>query len=437
MTRILSASRGRHNSLKSLWRNFKSLDKFTKATIVFFIVLIFVTPFIVNNYQIFKPRAQTPPQKPINNIVFNDQTLNLFISGILGPFIKSYDSFTLFSGNESGSINVVDLNRWASAIHQKYPSSQIYAATSGIENITNGAPLLDKSLFTGFMYVYEPNRANEPEFTWDRAETERIWREVASIIRAQGLEAWGKPSGRALAGRDHAGAWDHGVLGTIMDGQNIQTQGSCDLTDSFSLAINDIISQFKNAGATSQLFVQITIAPGQTNSVDPAVGIECAKVAWSEPMIKRLTLWIAGSYPDPAAAFLQLRENLLAEESITPASTEVTPTPTPTSTPIPTPTPTSIPADNTFPTTSITSPLNGSTVTRGSTVTINANASDNVKISKVEFYINSSLKCVDMVSPYSCAWSVPSKKTTYKLQTKAYDTSLNFSSSPIVTVNAK
>src|SRR5439155_14642920 len=46
-----------------------------------------------------------------------------------------------------------------------------------------------------------------------------------------------------------------------------------------------------------------------------------------------------------------------------------------------------IPADLTPPTTSITSPANGATVS--STVTIQASASDNIAVTKVEFYVDS------------------------------------------------
>ena len=81
----------------------------------------------------------------------------------------------------------------------------------------------------------------------------------------------------------------------------------------------------------------------------------------------------------------------------------------------------SITVDNTAPTVSITSPLNGATVPRNSTITITANAADNVGVTKVEFYINNSLKCTDTTAAYSCAWLVPNQKTTYSLKAKAFD----------------
>jgi subtilisin family serine protease len=80
----------------------------------------------------------------------------------------------------------------------------------------------------------------------------------------------------------------------------------------------------------------------------------------------------------------------------------------------------SITVDNTAPTVSITSPLNGATVARNSTVNILANATDNVVVTKVEFYVNNSLKCTDTTAAYSCSW-VPTQKTSYTLKAKAYD----------------
>ncbi|MEW5768585.1 MAG: FG-GAP-like repeat-containing protein [bacterium] len=57
------------------------------------------------------------------------------------------------------------------------------------------------------------------------------------------------------------------------------------------------------------------------------------------------------------------------------------------------------------PVVNITSPANGATV-KG-TVTVTANASDNVRVTKVEFYIDNSLKANDTSNPYSYAWNTP------------------------------
>ena len=80
-----------------------------------------------------------------------------------------------------------------------------------------------------------------------------------------------------------------------------------------------------------------------------------------------------------------------------------------------------ITVDNTAPTVAITSPANGAQVTRNTTVNINANASDNVGVVKVEFHVNNVLKCTDTAAAYTCAWQVPNQKSTFSLKATAYD----------------
>ena len=94
--------------------------------------------------------------------------------------------------------------------------------------------------------------------------------------------------------------------------------------------------------------------------------------------------------------------------------------------------------DVTAPSVAITSPANNSTVPRGTTVTITAEASDNVGVTKVEFYVGNTLKCTDTAPAYSCAWSVPNAPNkTYKLTAKAYDAANNIATSPIITVTSQ
>lgn len=90
------------------------------------------------------------------------------------------------------------------------------------------------------------------------------------------------------------------------------------------------------------------------------------------------------------------------------------------------------PTDTTPPTASVTSPLDGSTVKAPSKVLIQADALDNVAISKVDFYVDNSLKCTDIATPYSCSWSVPGKKNaSYAITVKAYDQATNQSQTTI------
>jgi chitinase len=94
--------------------------------------------------------------------------------------------------------------------------------------------------------------------------------------------------------------------------------------------------------------------------------------------------------------------------------------------------------DTAPPTVAITSPVGGASVAKKSTVAISAEASDNVSVTKVEFYINGQLTCSDTAASYTCAWKVPAAPgRTYQLQAKAYDAQGNVNSSSLVTVKSQ
>jgi hypothetical protein len=89
--------------------------------------------------------------------------------------------------------------------------------------------------------------------------------------------------------------------------------------------------------------------------------------------------------------------------------------------------------DITPPTTSITAPLNGATVS--GTVSVNASASDNVGVTKVEFYLDGALKSTDTTSPYSWSWNTTTATNgSHSLTSKAYDAALNVGTSTAVNV---
>ncbi len=80
----------------------------------------------------------------------------------------------------------------------------------------------------------------------------------------------------------------------------------------------------------------------------------------------------------------------------------------------------------------MTSPLDGSAVSRNSTTTLAAAASDNVGVARVEFYVNNSLTCTDAAAPYTCAWKVPAKaRVTYTIEARAYDAAGNTASNVV------
>lgn len=93
-------------------------------------------------------------------------------------------------------------------------------------------------------------------------------------------------------------------------------------------------------------------------------------------------------------------------------------------------------ADTTAPTTSITSPSNGSTVRR--TITVRAKASDNVRVTKVEFLVDGVVKATDTKSAYSFSWNTGTvSKGKHTLQTRAYDAAGNIGYSSTVSVTVR
>lgn len=92
--------------------------------------------------------------------------------------------------------------------------------------------------------------------------------------------------------------------------------------------------------------------------------------------------------------------------------------------------------DRTFPTVSITSPTNGSTVS--GTVTIQVSASDNVGVSSVKINIDGVLKSTSSIAPYSYSWNTTGVASgTHTISATAQDAAGNISSSSIqVGINA-
>lgn len=85
----------------------------------------------------------------------------------------------------------------------------------------------------------------------------------------------------------------------------------------------------------------------------------------------------------------------------------------------------------------VTNPMNGSIVPRNQKVTVSASATDNSKVTRVEFYINNNLLGTVTTAPYNYPWKVPAKNNaSYKVQAKAYD-ALGNTAAQAVTVTAQ
>ena len=86
------------------------------------------------------------------------------------------------------------------------------------------------------------------------------------------------------------------------------------------------------------------------------------------------------------------------------------------------------------PTVSLTSPADNTTVTKGATVNISANAADSDgSVIRVEFYAGNTLLVHDVAPPYSFDWTTVAG--TFVITAKAYDTDEGVTTSQPVTVN--
>ena len=94
-----------------------------------------------------------------------------------------------------------------------------------------------------------------------------------------------------------------------------------------------------------------------------------------------------------------------------------------------------ITVDTTPPVVSITSPINGAVFSRGN-ITVNANATDNVGIIRVELYVDGKYISNDTLAPFSLNWNAKRASLgQHTIVMKAFDAAGNSSFSPTVTVS--
>jgi beta-lactamase superfamily II metal-dependent hydrolase len=90
-------------------------------------------------------------------------------------------------------------------------------------------------------------------------------------------------------------------------------------------------------------------------------------------------------------------------------------------------------ADATPPTTAITAPAPGSTVS--GTITVTASAADNVGVARVEFWLDGALRATDTAAPYQWSWNTgASSAGSHTLFSTAFDAAGNQRSSAAVSV---
>jgi hypothetical protein len=90
--------------------------------------------------------------------------------------------------------------------------------------------------------------------------------------------------------------------------------------------------------------------------------------------------------------------------------------------------------DKEAPTVSIYNPLTNSTWNDGAVIVIKAQAADNEKVVKVEFYVDGNKEFTDDSSDYYYAWNTAGRKGSHQIFAKAYDLSGNVGQSETIAV---
>jgi hypothetical protein len=255
-----------------------------------------------------------PPPPPVVEVpgfrmvitIYNNAGANVAL-GQMRPYLRSGDIFLVLSGNNGNALNVAWVNEVAARLVAGVPGTTVYAATAGV---TNGATLAAgvRSPVSGIAYVYEPNMANEPEFSWDWVTTQTHFRTFANAAHARGLLAVGKPTGRPLLeGSKLPYGWSYGTLGTIMDVQTPQFQTWC-RQGLYPQALDKAMAQYNAAGRPHRFYPEISLDLGSINGVQPQVAIACSRAAVQRGLPGALVWW-SPALPAQAITYLSAFRN--------------------------------------------------------------------------------------------------------------------------------
>lgn len=220
----------------------------------------------------------------------------------LGAYVRPGDSFLLISGNNAKALDVGWLNQAAAELKARFPDNRIVAGTAGLANVGLAAQGV-LSPIEEVVYIYEPNMANEPEFTWDFEGTLAHVREAAAAIRGHSLAAAVKPTGRPLLQAYlFKYAWDYGSLGQQVDRTYVQTQTYCKKSpETFAAAAAELISDYGAPGPAWSM--ELSMDPESINGVLADQALACAQAAraWG---VSQFLMWWSPAYVGEAAAFM-------------------------------------------------------------------------------------------------------------------------------------
>jgi len=239
--------------------------------------------------------------KPVHLPIYNRAGLEA-ARETLKPYIRPYDTLMLVSGNGGNPLDVAWLERSVGTLRETFPENQLVLATAGLAHL---ARLAESRLpASALVYIYEPNFANLPEFSWAFAATLENVGRAAQAAHEGGYELICKPTGRPLYQPYlYKHGWRYEGLAERVDALFVQTQTYCHKgPEHFAGAVR------KLAGACearlAKVHVQVTVDPGARNGAPPPAALACALEALSLGFAG-LTVWWSPGYAQHAAALLE------------------------------------------------------------------------------------------------------------------------------------
>lgn len=234
--------------------------------------------------------------------VYNDPGVRE-LTGSLAPFVRPDDALMLVSGNVDKPLELGWLERSLAASKDTFPNTPVLAATAGLEHA--GVLAQSELPVSGIVYIYEPNFANIPEFSWNFGATQDALGRAVDTVRAGGYGAIFKPTGRPLYQPylfKHG--WHYGALAEQVDALFVQTQTYCQKgPEAFAGAVSKLALECSDQ--LPKTYTQVTVDPAARNGATPDAAAACAQTAQTQGLAGT-TLWWSPRYAAEARAFLML-----------------------------------------------------------------------------------------------------------------------------------
>lgn len=234
------------------------------------------------------PSATRPTDISLAINIYDDSQLRYVINNA-APYFRPHDMFVLVSGNNDTSLTMSWLNSSAAILKQYFPKDKVYAYTAGLENVATIARKSTRSI-TGVVYGYEPEMANEPEFSWSFPKALNNMHAAARSVERYGKKAATAPTGRPLLESDlQRYGWNYGRVSKSMDTTIVQTQtwaakGRSTLAHALRLL------QQEYAGTTESWMPQLTVDSTDTNGISPHTAYSDTRMMETDKM-QYVSIW--------------------------------------------------------------------------------------------------------------------------------------------------